>query len=64
MGVNHKVTSIWLWYYFQLEGPVRTVIAGLNDASENLRKLSVLTDCHNLHKDYTDGIEAICYSAL
>lgn len=48
----------------ELEGPVRTVIAGLNDASENLRKLSVLTDCHNLHKDYTDGIEAICYSAL
>ena len=49
---------------FQLEGPVRTVIAGLNDASENLRKLGVLTDCHNIHKDYTYGIEAICSSAL
>ena len=49
---------------FQLKPLVTQVNLGLDNTVETLLQLTALVECTSLHKDYTDAIHGICYTAL
>lgn len=43
---------------------VKRVNLGFDDAIQTLMHLNALVECTNLHKEFVDGIDGICYRGL
>lgn len=49
---------------FQLDMFVNQVYTGLEDSTSSIKQLTTLVACTILHKDYVDGVQAVCDMAL
>jgi hypothetical protein len=48
----------------EIHSHIEAVTKTLEKTVENIQQLTALVECTNLHKDYTDAVEGVCYLAL
>ena len=51
-------------FFFQFNPLIVHVQKALDTTVANIQQLTALVECTNLHKDYSDAIEGVCYLAL